>query len=113
MFVISLCLGRLAVALLFVRLSDGGHYGHQTRLRGALIITLACILYGVASLLMIAIRHPSVVKPSLFGRWIAIAAMGDVLDISMVIFPFVFVSSPRISYSTKFTVIIGFGMRLL
>jgi hypothetical protein len=101
------------VALLFVRLLDHGNYRHQTHLQGALIITLACILYGFASVLIIAIRHPSVVEPSLFGRWIAIAAMGDVLDVSLAIFPFVLVSSPLMRRSTKITVITGFGMRLL
>jgi hypothetical protein len=106
-------LGRLAVALLFVRLLDHGHYRHQTRLQGALIITLACILYGFASVLIIAIRHPSVVEPSLFDRWIAIAAMGDVLDVSLAIFPFVLVSSPLMRRSAKITIITGFGMRLL
>ena len=107
MFVISLCLGKLAVALLFIRLSSA-----QRQIRAALLMAGLCLLYGLTSFLLVAIQDPGRMAHGILHRWIAIAAMGDLIDVSMVIFPFFLVRRLQMRRSSKITVITGFAMRL-
>ena len=107
MFVISLCLGKLAVGLLFLRLSNA-----RKQIRVALIIMCACILYGFTSFLLVAIRKPAAAERHMLSRWIAVAVMSDVIDAIMVIFPFFLVHGLQMRRASKFTVVAGFAMRL-
>ena len=109
-FIISLCLGKLAVALLFLRLADG----RQAHTRVALVIVLFCVLYGVVGFLMIAIQHhPSKVNTGIFHKWEAITAIGNALDIGIVVFPFILVGGLRMRRAAKVTVVVGFGARIM
>ena len=107
MFIIALCLGKLAVGLLCLRLSSA-----RKQVRVALIIMGACVLYGVASFLLVAIRNPAAVEHGMLDRWIAIAVMGDIIDAGIVAFPVFLVRRLQMERSAKMTVIAGFAMRL-
>ncbi|KAI5363498.1 hypothetical protein Slin15195_G091470 [Septoria linicola] len=111
LYVAALCLGKLAVAYLFKRLSPQ---------RGATSLIYATLIYGCAGILIVSItqdlaRPWSIVgrsSRSTFARWAAVEAMAMVLDCVLIIFPAVLVRGLNMGRSTKIAVVLGFAFRL-
>lgn len=111
LYVAALCLGKLAVAYLFKRLSPR---------RGATVLIYATLIYGCAGILIVAVT-PDLARPwsiddtssrSTFARWAAVEAIGMVLDCVLIIFPAVLVRGLNMGRSTKIAVVLGFAFRL-
>lgn len=110
LFVLALCLGKLAVACLLSRLSPR---------RAATAITCAILLYGLAGILTIAlyrdISQPWMVTAtssrSTLATWAAVEAAGMALDIVLVAYSASLVGDLNIRRSTRFSVFLGFALR--
>jgi hypothetical protein len=107
-FVICVCLGKLSVILLLLRLSNS-----KKDIRMSYIGCAVCALYGVASILIIAIRNPLITPGEhVLERWIVIEVLGSLIDIAIMVFPFHLIRDLQMQPGTKFTVISGFALRL-
>jgi hypothetical protein len=107
-FVICVCLGKLSVILLLLRLSNS-----KKDIRYSYIGCAVCALYGLASILIIAIRNPLITPGErVLERWIVIEVLGSLIDIGIMAFPFHLIRNLQMDRGTKITVISGFGLRL-
>ncbi|KAM3413878.1 hypothetical protein BST61_g10552 [Cercospora zeina] len=110
LFVLTLCLSKLAVGFLFNRLSPK---------TVAKAIIYATVIYGVAGVLIIAIDRiiaipwaiTSTSRTSFLAKWVAIEASGMALDIVLIAYPAALVRGLKMSRSTKIAVFLGFALR--
>ncbi|GIZ48780.1 hypothetical protein CKM354_001182700 [Cercospora kikuchii] len=110
LFVLALCLSKLAVGFLFNRLSS----------RAAVkAIIHAIVIYGVAGILVVAVdrnmaepwKIGSTSRDSFLARWSTVEALGLVLDVILIVYPAVLVRGLKMSRSTKIAVFLGFASR--
>ncbi|KAF2726094.1 hypothetical protein K431DRAFT_289963 [Polychaeton citri CBS 116435] len=115
LYVLSLCLGKLAVGLLFIRLSSG-----KLHLTISKYICAACVAFGIISIFLVGIRqettHPWDVRAetaeSTYNRWLAIEVLSAAIEGCLISFAVFLVWKLQMSTQSKLTVISGFAARL-
>lgn len=115
LFVVSLALGKLAIAFLFHRLAAS-----TSKIRAAWIMIGTTAAMGMVEVFVIAFRK-EVGKPWRFDegtdqpvlhRWIAVGALNVFLDISLSAFPSYLVSGVQMDKWDKLTVSLAFAFRM-
>ena len=114
LYIISIWLSRLAIALVFMRLSS-----NRSMARNARTFAIAIAAIAGASLLVIAIRQDSsspwqdALAVSTLYRWLAVGALGAVVEMVLVAAAIRLVWGIQMAQNSKITVVSGFAIRIL
>ncbi|KAK5107233.1 hypothetical protein LTR62_001613 [Meristemomyces frigidus] len=115
-FILTGFTSRLAAAFFLYRLSSAA--SHKLY---AIIIAAMCVVFGIASVLVVAIR-PNVMKPwvivptlakSTLDRWVVYTVLSNLIDFLVVAFSAHLVWNLQMKGSKKWAVVCAFGVRLL
>ncbi|KAI9701000.1 MAG: hypothetical protein M1836_001668 [Candelina mexicana] len=115
LYLVAMCLSKLSTSLLVARLTRSA--GHLTATR---IVSGISIVWGVAAILTIAIRCKYsepwlIVKnqcPDMAARWIAVGALGLVIEILLLGLPIYLVWDLQMPMISKVIVVFAFAFRL-
>lgn len=115
LFLLSMCLSKACIALLFMRLSPG-----KNHIRASKIALISSIVWAVVSIFMVALKcnlsHPWVEYnqkcTNLFVRWQLITAFDIIIEVLLFSMSIYLVKDLQMSRKNKSAVITAFGFRL-